>query len=113
MARPAARAPTAQSRRTNDRLTGYIQRLPKVVQKSRARLSNPRAAGSQRRRRANPAPRAKAARLAGFAAPRTEPRRLDRQDRGCALGRGAPAYSRDIASELHLSAPQAARDRDA
>src|SRR6266487_2554615 len=108
MARRSGRAPTAQSRPTNGRLTGHIHRLQKVIQKSRARIPHPRTARG-RRRRGSASPRwAEAARAAGAPAPGPEPSRLDRPDRGCPVGRTAAADGGDLTAELRLAAPEVA-----
>ena len=75
MARRSGRAPTAQSWRTNGRLTGHIHRPPKVLQKSRARISDSRTARGRRRRRASAAQRTEAARPPGTTPARCEPGR--------------------------------------
>src|SRR5256885_13937715 len=113
MARRSGRAPTAQSWRTNGRLTGHIHRLQKVLQKSRARISDSRTVGGRRRGPALAAQRTEAARAARAAPARCEPGRLDRPDRGRPVGRAAATDRSNLIAELRLTATQAARLRGA
>src|SRR6266446_78295 len=108
MARRSGRAPTAQSWRTNGRLTGHIHRLQEVLQPSRARIPDPRTDRGGRRRGGSPPQWAEAARAACAPAPGREPSRLDRPDRGRALGRAATANRGDVIAELRLPASEAA-----